>query len=548
MKNLILKYTLINAIEHEGRADTQAVLGKVIAEDPSLKTKINEVIAEIKKTVEKINSLSIEEQKKRLDELRIVIEKKKIEKFELPDLPNVKAGKVITAFPPEPSKFPHIGHAKSALLNFLYAKKYKGRFILRFEDSNPELAKKEYYEAIIDGFKWLGIKWNKLEYLSDYITEFYKVVKEFISKGDAYVCLCKQKEIKRRRALGKTCEHREFSVEKNLELWNKMLKTLKEGKATVRLKIDMKHPNTTMRDPSIMRIVDYPHPRTRKKYRVWPVYDFGTALLDVWEKITHRVRSKEFEIRKELQQYIQKLLGAKPPYIVEIGRLNLEGVPSSGRRIREMIKKKELMGWDDPRLTTLIALKRRGFVPEGIKNFLISTGISKSEGIVGWEILEAENRKVIDAEANRYFAVLNPVKISVKNVSMKTTRALLHPDFPNRGYKKIPVNTKKIYIEKEDLKKFNGKEVGLMNLFSVKIFPEAEFVSKKIKYEIPKIHWVSEPNTKIKIIMSDGSVKTALAEPAIKKIKLSQLIQFVRIGFCRVDKIGKEIVLYFTHK
>lgn len=548
MKDLILKHALLNAVEHNGKAEVKSVLGKIIAEDPSVKNKIKETMDEIKKMVEKVNSLSKEEQKKELDKMKVKVEKKKDEKHELPELPDAKIGKVVTAFPPEPSKFPHLGHAKAALINFLYAKKYKGKFILRFEDSNPDLAKKEYYGAIVDGLKWLGMKWDETDYLSDHIANYHKIVEKLIDGGEAYVCLCKQEEIKVKRANGEECEHRNNSKEKNLELWKKMKKSFKEGEASVRLKIDMKHQNALMRDPSIVRIIEKEHPRA-KGYRIWPVYDFGTAMMDVWEGVTHRVRSKEFEMRKELQQHIQKILGFDSPFITEVGRFNMKGVPSSGRIIREMINNGELMGWDDPRLTTLMALKRRGFTPEGIKNFLISTGVTKAEAILDWDPLEAENRKIVDSLADRYFAVLEPVEINVHNSPLvKKIKAKHHPDFPERGFREIPVDVEKIYIDVNDLEKFKGMEIRLMDLFNIKLGEKIEYTDDEVKPEIPKINWVSEPNCGLKIVMPDGSVRMAVGEPSMGKLKEDSLIQLIRIGFCRVDKSGKETVLYFTHK
>jgi glutamyl-tRNA synthetase len=549
MRELAFKYALINAVEHGGKAEIQAVVKKIVAEKPELKLKIKEVVEEVKKTVEEVNSLSLEEQKKKLDELGVKIEKKVAERFELPELPDVEFGKVVTAFPPEPSKYPHIGHAKAALLNFLYARKYGGKFILRFEDTNPEMVKKEYYDAVIEGLKWLGIEWDELDYSSDRMKNFYEAVERLISEGKAYVCLCKLETIRKNRASGKECKHRLQTVKENLELWEKMKKEFKEGEAVVRLKIDMKHENATMRDPTIMRIVDAFHPRIGKKYRVWPTYDFGTAMMDGWEGVTHRLRSKEFEIRKELQQYIQRLFGFKPSRTIEFGRLNLKGVPTSGRIIREMIKKGKLSGWDDPRLTTLMALKRRGFVPEAIKNFILLTGISKAEGIVTWEILEAENRKIVDALANRYMVVLNPVKISLNDApEIKEVKINLHPDFPERGQRKIPVDMKKIWIEKEDYEKYKEREVGLMYLATIKIASKPRFISKEISLDIQKIHWCSEPNLKIKIVMPNGKIIKAIGEPEMKRLKKDEIIQMPRVGFARVDKEYKDIILYYTHK
>ncbi|MEM5879032.1 MAG: glutamate--tRNA ligase [Candidatus Aenigmatarchaeota archaeon] len=549
MEEIIFKCALMNAIGHDGRADVQAVIKKVIAERPELKSNIKELIEKVKKIVGEVNSLSLEEQKRKLDELGIKIEKKMVGKSELPDLPDAEFGKVVTAFPPEPSKYPHIGHAKAAFLNFLYAKKYGGKFILRFEDTNPEMVKEEYYEAIIDGMKWLGIEWDKLDYSSDHMKNFYEAVEKLISEDKAYVCLCKVETIRKNRASGKECKHRMQEVKENLLLWKKMKKDFKEGEAVVRLKINMKHENATMRDPSIMRIVEVPHPRTKERYRVWPTYDFGTAMMDGWEGVTHRLRSKEFEVRKELQQYIQKLFGFKPSKTIEFGRLNLKGVPTSGRIIREMIKKGKLLGWDDPRLTTLMALKKRGFAPEAIKNFILLTGVSKAEGVVTWELLEAENRKVVDSAANRYMVVLSPRKIALEEApEIKDVKINLHPDFPERGFRKIPVNIRKILIEREDYKKYKNKEVGLMYFATIKIGLKTKFVSKEVPLEVPKIHWCSEPNLKIKIVMPNGKTVKAVGEPEMKTLKKDQIIQMPRVGFARVEKEYKDIILYYSHK
>ena len=550
LREIILKHALLNAVEHGGKANVQAVLGKVIAEVPDAKGRISEVIKDIQSTVAEVNSTSLESQKEKIKQIGAKkIEKKIRETSELPELPNAKIGKVVTAFPPEPSKYPHLGHAKAALINFMYAKKYKGKFILRFEDSNPELAKKEYYGEIISGLKWLGIKWDKIDYLSAHIPQYYKAVENLIKKNKAYVCMCKQEVIKQKRMDGENCEHREQGVKENLKLWKNMLKKFKSGQATVRMKIDMQHQNTTMRDPSIMKISDLLHPRTGKKYRVWPLYDFATALMDVWEKITHRVRTKEFELRADLQQFIRSSLGFSSPVIIEMGRFQIKDTPTQGRVIREMIAKKEILGWDDPRLTTLIALKRRGFVPEAICEFLLSTGLTKAESEIEWEAIEAYNRKKIDSIANRYFVVINPKKIKISGTpKIKEVKILMHPDFPKKGHRKLPVDVQKIYIEDDDYKKFGERNVGLIGLFTMSLSASTKFVSKEIPYDLQKIQWVSEPYVKLKIIMPDGSMKTGIGEINMKKLKVGQLIQLVRVGFCRVDKINKGIVLYYAHK
>jgi len=308
---------------------------------------------------------------------------------------------------------------------------------------------------------------------------FYKYAEELIEKGFAYVCTCSVEEIRKNRKSGIACECRNRTVNENLELWRDMLNgKIKEGKAVVRLKTDMKHPN------------------------------------------------------------------------IHYGMLRLkEGGKLSKSEARRLIEKGKLTGWDDPRTWSLQALRRRGIQPQAIRNFIIKMGMSLADVTVPTEILYAENRKIIDPIANRYFCVFDPVEITVEDApKIENIEISLHPDFPERGKRKIYVNTQKIYVEKSDLEKFEGKEVGLINLFSIKLGKTSKFISEKIKYEIPKIHWVSEPNIEAKIVMPDGSMKKVLVESAVKNLKVGDLVQFYRIGFCRVDNVGKEIVLYFTHK
>jgi glutamyl-tRNA synthetase len=304
----------------------------------------------------------------------------------------------------------------------------------------------------------------------------------------------------------------------------------------------MNHKNSTMRDPSIMRIIDKDHPRTGKKYRVWPTYDFGTAVMDGLEGVTHRFRSKEFEMRDELQKYIQKILGFKETLIQEIARFNLEGVPSSGRIIRQMIAEGQLLGWDDPRLTTLMALRRRGFLPEAIKEFLVSTGISKTESTLTWEMLESFNRKHLDKKANRFFAVLDPVEIEIDGLPEKVEESL-HPEYPERGKRTIPVG-KVVYISRNDFEKYKGKKIRLIGLCNVILKKKCKNEGNEILHEMPKIHWVSEPNVKIKVLMNDGKIVEMIAEPDIKKVE--GWAQLIRFGFVKLE--SKEKMLFvFTH-
>lgn len=550
MEDRIRRLALMNATDHDGKADVNSVLGKLIAEDPEAKKKIKNLIPEIRKVVDEINSMSEMEQENLSSKIGVGKrkEKKTEEAHELPELPGAVERKVVTAFPPEPGKYPHLGHAKGALINFEYAKKYKGKFILRFEDSNPEVARKEYYNAVLRGMEWLGIKWDALDYLSDHMPKYYKVVEALIKNGKAYVCLCPQDKIKKMRAEKTGCDHRKSNARTNVSLWKKMLKTTKEGDAVVRMKIDVTSENTALRDPTIARIITAAHPRTKKKYRVWPNYDLGTAMLDAWEKVTHRVRTKEFELRKKLQEIILKSLKLKPPHIMEIGRFQIKDAVTQGREIRDGIERGIFSGWDDPRLTTLDALKRRGFSPDAIKEFLLSTGTTKTESVYEWQVIEAFNRKHIDPISDRYFGVLNPVKVKIDG--LPSGEISVHTRPGSKKTRKVKVKSDIIYVDKEDEAGMKDQKVGLMFLCTANFGPVKRFVSKEVaqEKETPKIHWVGEPNVNIKVVMPDGSTKIGIAEPAVAKLKVGQTIQFYRVGFCRVDKKGKETVLYFAHK
>ncbi len=550
----ILKHALINAVQHDGKANAQAVLGKIIAEMPELKAKIKEIMPEIIKVVKEVNSLSLNEQQKRMEELGIKIEKK-VEKQELPPLPNVdKYKKIVMRLAPFPSGPLHIGNARMVVLNDEYVKRYKGKLLLVIDDtigSEKKFVLEEAYDLIIDGLEWLGVKWHELLYKSDRLEHFYAVAEELINIGYAYVCECDAKTLRKNRAEGVECQHRKQSVEENLEKWQRMLAgKYREGQAVVRLKTDMKHPNPAFRDRVLLRVVEREHPRVGRKYKVWPMLEFSWAVDDHLLGITHVLRGKDLVIEDMMEKFIWERLGWRQVEFIHYGLLNVKEAKLSKSKARVAIEAGELSGWDDPRTWSLQSLRKRGIQPEAIRKFIIGMGLSLADVNVPAEILYAENRKIIDPIANRYFAVVNPIKISVENApKLKSVRAPLHPDFPDRGTRTLPV-TSSVYVEREDFEKHRGREVGLMNLFTIKFgkAAEAEFVSEQIKFETPKIHWVPERNVEITIIMPDGSTRKALAEPDINNIKAGQLLQLPRIGFCRVDKTGKERILYFAHK
>ncbi|MBI2507744.1 glutamate--tRNA ligase [Candidatus Woesearchaeota archaeon] len=534
-EELILKYALQNAVNYKGKANPGAVIGKVLQENPSLKNKIKELSKKINDVIKKVNQLSVSEQETQLQAFTFKKQKKK--ERDLFSILKVK-GKIRTAFPPGPEKYPHLGHAKALILNYELAKKHEGEFYLRFEDTNPELVKKEYYEIMLDNFSWLGIKWDKLQYASDNMELFYRYARKLLEKEKSYACYCSKEKISDSRLKGIECECR-----KNKVFWNDFLKS---KKGILRLKGSMKHKNTTMRDPTLFRFVNSRHARQGSKYHLWPNYDFQNAVMDGHFKITYRLRSKEFELRAELQKYIQKLLNLQQTKTYEFGRLNLEGVESSGRIIREKIKNKEFLGWDDPRLTTIVALRRRGFLPQAIYDFVLSTGISKAESTITWDDIIAKNKRLLDPIANRYFFIENPKKIKIKNSPGISSHAPLHPEHPEKGVRVIKTGDD-FYVQ-DNLEK--DRIYRFMHLFN---FKNLEFISEELdpRIDAKMIHWlpVAKDLAKVEVVMPDASVKKGFGEPLLKEVRVNEMIQFERFAFCKLDKKEKnKLVFYLTHR
>jgi glutamyl-tRNA synthetase len=541
MKDIILKHSLLNAIEHDGKADVQAVLGKVIAEKPEIKKEIGKVKKEIEKTVKDINSWDIEKQKRELKKFGKIEKPEKKEREGLPELPGIVMGKVVTRFAPEPNGYMHLGHLKAALLSFLYAKKYKGKMILRFDDTNPDKEKKEYYNAMREDLKTFGITYDKEVKATDFMEEFYKYGESLLKNGTFYICLCSQNEVGKLREEGLACEHREQNEEENLKLWGKMQKA-KEGEMVVRFKTEISNPNPALRDPVMFRIVETSHALLGKKYRIYPLYNFASVIVDKIINTTLILRDKGFENDAVIQEKLFNALGWKVPFILQFGRIKtIGGIPMKKRKIQEMIDKGELKGFDDLRLPNPRNLLKRGFRPEAIRRLIEEIGPSKVDIDISMDMLETYDRQIIDKISDRYFFVAEPVEINLDKSLMKSVKAPLYPG--KRQYRTIPVS-KKIFVEKTDLTQYRGKEVRLMHFCNVILDRNSKVTGKPVK-DIPKIHWVSQKNMKVKLIMPDGKEINGLVEPGIKKVKINDIVQFERIGFTRYD--GKN-VFYFAHK
>ncbi len=562
LKESIEKHVLQNAFKF-GKADKNAVIKKIIAEFPDLKNKIKDISKDIEKKIKEISKLKNKDIEKRLKEVAPeLLEKKEIPKKELPDIPGAKLRLVTTRLPPEPSKYLHIGHALSFLINYLYAKKYQGKCILRFEDTNPLTSTQEYVDSMLDDIlNYLEIKPDEIFYASDDINLYYKVAEQLIKEGKAFVCFCPQEKIKEFRMKGVECKCRSNPKDTNLESWNEMLKgTYDSGTSTLRLKIDMKSQNMAMRDPVIFRITKANHYRHKNKYCLWPLYDFENVIEDEKHRVTHILRSSEFgNVRIELQNYIKDLFNYKKQVIIQYGRFNVIGAITKGREIRELIQEKKVLGWDDPRLVTLKALKRRGIQKETLYDLALEVGLSKTETNIDWKLIAALNRRVLDQKALRYFFIKDPIKIKIQGASKQDLELDLHPD-NYKGGRKFKTNDE-FYIEREDYQKMKIKNEELVRLMNCLNFKKEKkeknkfiFDSKDVEKFREKgkliIHWlpVSKDNLKVNILMPDSKFIEGIAESNLKKIKVNDVIQFERFGFCRLDKKENEDYFFvYTH-
>ena len=401
---LIEKVALKNAVEHGGEAQAGPVISALLGDHPDLKQDMGDVKPFIDDVVDEVNAMSVEEQRE--DVLAIDPDALETEDPNTDPLKEVDIGEgedVVTAFPPAPEKYPHIGHAKALFLNYLLADRHDGEFILRFEDSNPLSVESEYYDVMIEDFEWLGVEFDDVVYASDHMQLFYKQCRELIESGDAYVADESAERISEARREEEALLSRSNSVEENISLWEEFVRGDVHD-VVVLLKGDMEHKNSTMRDPALMREVDGEHARQGQRYSVWPTYDFQTTCLDGEYGVTHRVRSKEFELRNELHRHLQELMGYEPTEIYEFARFEVEDAIVSGREIRKGIEDGSFTGWDDPQLMTLRALRRRGIQPTAIEEFVLATGLSKTEAKRPIdELYQANYDSVIDDASNALF-------------------------------------------------------------------------------------------------------------------------------------------------
>jgi len=432
----IFRWALSNATEHNGKADVNAVLKKLLAELPGWKSRAGELVALVRGVVLEVNSLDLESQKSELEKLGGVAKPKREEKKGLPELPRAdEFNLIVTRFAPNPNGPLHLGNARAAILSHEYSRKYNGKFILRFEDTNPENVQPEMYEFIKRDLRWLGLSWDEEYIQSDRLHIYYDFLEKLLEEGKAYVCTCEVEKFRELRDKMEACQCRLLSPQEDLQRWNRMLAgDFLQGEAVVRIKTDLKHPNPAVRDWPACRIVEQPHPRVGGKFRVWPLYNFSVSIDDHEMGITHILRGKEHEVNEQRQRTLYKLLGWEYPVAIQYGRLSIPGASLSKTETVRAIKEGKLSGYDDVRLATLAALRRRGISSQALKEVILKTGLTLVDSSLNWETIYAYNRKIVDEKANRYFFVPAPVKLEVRRAPrINEVRLKSHPNNPEAG-------------------------------------------------------------------------------------------------------------------
>ena len=516
----------------------------------------------------------------------------------LQDIQNGKnGGRVHTRFPPEPNGYLHIGHAKSICLNFGLAKEFNGKCNLRFDDTNPSKEETEYVDSIIEDVRWLGFDWeDRMFYASDYFDQLYKWAVQLIEQDQAYVCDLTAEQIRESRGTttepGKESPYRNRTVKENLELFERMRAgEFPDGTRTLRTKIDMASPNFNMRDPILYRILHAEHHRTGSAWCIYPMYDFAHGESDSIEGITHSICTLEFEDHRPLYDWYVENLRIHHPQQIEFDRLNLTNTMLSKRKLLQLVQQGCVSGWDDPRMPTISGLRRRGFSPEAIRNFCGSIGLSKTNGIIEYALLEHHLREDLNRRATRVMAVLDPVKVVIDNYPdglVEDMEAENNPADPAMGNRTVPFS-KVLYIEREDFREdppkqyfrlSPGREVRLrygylVTCTNVVTNEAGEILEIHCTYDPATrggntpdgrkvkstIHWVSAAHAvdfearlydnlflESSIENPDGDFTASLnpkslevlpaakIEPSVKNAKAGGFYQFERVGYFCVDK------------
>jgi glutamyl-tRNA synthetase len=556
-KELLFVCALQNAIKHGGIPQTGAVIGMVMGAHPEFRSRAKEVAVLAKEAIADVAALSPEDRVVKLRALAPDLYESLFAKHEhkkvLPELECAEEG-VVMRFAPNPSGPLHIGHARAAVLNDAYVKQYGGSYILRIEDTDPKRVDPEAYEMVREDIRWMGLGITRTVTQSDRLALYYDLCRQLIEKGGAYVCTCDNDRFRELKQAKTACPCRDQPVEENLRLWEKMLDhTFREGEATVRIKTDLGHPDPAMRDFPAFRILDSP-PHPKVTAHVYPLMNFSVVADDHLLGVTHVIRGKDHIANTRRQRYIYDHFGWKVPVYRHYGRMGIEGVVLSTSQMRLGINEGKYTGWDDIRLGTLRALARRGISPDAVRNAVLAIGIGDTDISFSWDNLYAENKKIVDPRANRYFFVPDPLVVTITGAPHHTAHAMLHPGDATRGTRTL-VFTGSVALPLRDIA-HETTMIRLKDLFNVKISWEGDTPTfsyagdslaeaRSAKAHI--IQWLpAQDRISCTLLTPEGEI-TGACEPRVAK-ELGNVVQFERVGFARIDTFDEQGVLaYFTH-
>jgi len=534
-----------------------AVVGMVMSAHPEFRPRAKEVAILAKEAISDVAALSpgdrVAQLQARAPEMYDAIYAKHEHRKVLPDLESAEHG-VVMRFAPNPSGPLHIGHARAAVLNDAYVKQYGGRYILRIEDTDPKRVDPAAYEMVKEDIAWMGLGITETVTQSDRLPLYYDLCRQLIERGGAYVCTCDNEHFKELKQAKTACPCRDQPVEKNLRLWEKMLDhTFKEGDVTVRIRTDLNHPDPAMRDFPAFRILDAP-PHPKVKAHVYPLMNFSVVADDHLLGVTHVIRGKDHIANTRRQRYICDHFGWNVPVYRHYGRMGIEGVVLSTSQMRLGINEGTYTGWDDIRLGTLRALERRGITPDAVRNAVLAIGIGDTDISFSWDNLYAENKKIVDPVANRYFFVPDPVTAQIDGAKPHTAHAMLHPGDASKGTRTLAFEGTVLLPGREITPEVTM--IRLKDLFNVKItwngsIPTFSYAGDSLaEARATKAHiiqWVPEQDSVHCTVLTQEGEMSGACEPLVKE-ELGKVVQFERVGFVKIDAVGSDGVrAYFTH-
>ncbi|MBS3058307.1 MAG: glutamate--tRNA ligase [Candidatus Diapherotrites archaeon] len=567
-EDIAYRYAIKNAFLHEGKADINAVVGKVIA----LKKDLDFVSAmpRIKEIVKQVNAMGMDEIKEEYGKFseNQGYELKPKEKEEgLPSLEWAEKGEeVIARLAPNPSGPMHLGHARQAIPNWSYAEKYKGKFILKFDDTDPKIKKpmqmKEAIKSYTQDLEWLGVKKiEKIYFASDRIERHLQIAGELMAKGKAYVCTCDSEKWRSLIREKKACSCRLLPEKEQMQRWEKMLKhEFKEGEAVARIKTELENKDPSVRDWWLAKIVDNPehsNPKT-KGFHVWPSYNLASAIDDHDLGITLIIRGQEHAQNATKQKFLYDYFGWKYPHAFHTGRIRLEGSLTSKSKIKKAIQEGDFSGLDDPRIGNIATLRRRGISPEAIEKIILSLGLNTNDAVISIDALYDANRKIIDPISDRISFVQEAFKLEVQFCPKVEAKIPVHPDFPEKGEKvfQLKEGNQEFLVSKSEVLKIKTNDTfRLRTAYNAKLTELGEksafaHFTGTDKIDRSTLVWLlPEQTVKVEITMPDGKKIEGIAEKFLAEKKQGDHVLLEKFGYCIIDEKVKSLVrLWYSHK